>query len=167
MTNYNRSDVMKQAWTIYRREGGAFSYALKKAWELVKLSFYPYIKEIKEFQSIRVPYSLAKSYYAGCETIAKSYDFASKTIELKIDAVTFNIMCLTPVNALESTKASRYSLATEIKDTLLNALEHCDELKDDSEPWLLECEKWVKALRYLTFDHSGYFNVKTLKWVEL
>ena len=35
---YNKSEIMKKAWSLYRDEYGPFSVCLKRAWEIYKMS---------------------------------------------------------------------------------------------------------------------------------
>ena len=85
---YNRSEIMKAAWMLYRmnkkvveKYRKSFSECLKRAWERAK-------EEIKaaaesEAKGIRrMHYSEYKTNYSDCQTVEGSYDKRTKTIEV-------------------------------------------------------------------------------------
>ncbi len=95
MKKYNLSEIMKNAWTMFRkynaglgtREDGAkithwtFSSCLKTAWARAKEA----VKEIAEAAKTglrRMHYSEYKNNYSDCETVPGSYDKRTKTIEV-------------------------------------------------------------------------------------
>lgn len=95
MKKYNLSEIMKNAWTMYRkynaglgtrRDGSkiiswTFSLCLKSAWVSAKES----IKAAAEAARTglrRMHYSEYKNNYSNCETVPGSYDKSTKTIEV-------------------------------------------------------------------------------------
>lgn len=95
MKKYNLSEIMKNAWTMFRkyntglgtREDGSkiihwtFSSCLKTAWARAKEA----VKEIAEAAKTglrRMHYSEYKNNYSDCETVPGSYDKRTKTIEV-------------------------------------------------------------------------------------
>lgn len=95
MKKYNLSEIMKNAWTMFRkynaglgaRKDGSkiirwtFSMCLKSAWnqakELVKSAAEAFKTGLR-----RMHYSEYKNNYSDCETVPGSYDKRTKTIEV-------------------------------------------------------------------------------------
>lgn len=95
MKMYNLSEIMKNAWTMYRRYNAGlgtrrdgskiihwtFSDCLKSSWNRAKEA----VKAAAEAARTglrRMHYSEYKNNYSDCQTVEGSYDKASKTIEV-------------------------------------------------------------------------------------
>lgn len=112
MKKYNLSEIMKNAWSRYRkfnapygknREGKkiivhTFASCLKAAWAKAKEA----VKAAEEFAKTglrRMHYSEYKNNYSDCKTVDGSYDKTDKTIEvytlIKKDhkKISFNGLC--------------------------------------------------------------------------
>lgn len=91
MKKYNLSEIMKNAWTMFRkynaklgtrRDGTkiihwTFSMCLKSAWNKAKEAV-----EAAKTGLRRMHYSEYKNNYSDCETVPGSYDKRTKTIEV-------------------------------------------------------------------------------------
>lgn len=85
---YNRSEIMKEAWKLYRMSRKwvnniewTFSRALKRAWAMAKEA----VAEAAERTAkgiVRMHYSEYKNKYSNCQTVEGSYDKRTKTIEV-------------------------------------------------------------------------------------
>lgn len=95
MKKYNLSEIMKNAWTLYRkynaglgtrRDGSkiihwTFSSCLKSAWAAAKETVKAAAEAAKTGLR-RMHYSEYKTSYSDCETVEGSYDKRTKTIEV-------------------------------------------------------------------------------------
>lgn len=90
---YNRSEIMKAAWTLYRMSKKwteayrmSFAECLRRAWakakDEVKSAAEAAAKGIR-----RMHYSEYKSNYSDCQTVEGSYDKRTKTIEVMTKVV--------------------------------------------------------------------------------
>lgn len=90
MKKYNLHEIMKNAWTLYRKWSASYKYyhstvpasasfasALKQAWADAKKAVEKVAAGI-----VRMHYSKYKNEYANCKTVEGSYDKATKTIEV-------------------------------------------------------------------------------------
>ena len=90
MKKYNLHEIMKNAWTTYRKWVAPYQYnntvvpahysfanALKQAWAEAKK-----MAEKAAAGIVRMHYSQYKNEYANCQTVEGSYDKATKTIEV-------------------------------------------------------------------------------------
>lgn len=86
MKKYNLSEIMTNAWTLYRTSQKwvsplSFSDCLRRAWSKAK----EVIKEAAEAAKTglrRMHYSEYKRDYSDCQTVEGSYDKRTKTIEV-------------------------------------------------------------------------------------
>lgn len=95
MKKYNLSEIMKYAWTLYRkynaglgtrRDGSkiihwTFSQCLKTSWSKAKEAVKAAAEAAKTGLR-RMHYSEYKTNYSDCETVSGSYDKQTKTIEV-------------------------------------------------------------------------------------
>ena len=90
---FNRSEIMKAAWSLYRMSMKwtaahrlSFSECLRRAWakakDEVKAAAETAAKGIR-----RMHYSEYKSNYSDCQTVDGSYDKRTKTIEVMTKVV--------------------------------------------------------------------------------
>lgn len=88
MKKYNLSNIMKRAWTIFkisaRRAAIKFAEALKESWAIEKGIVEDAEKEEAEKANgiVEMHYAEYKKNYAGCKTVAGSYNKATKTIKV-------------------------------------------------------------------------------------
>ena len=85
---YNRSEIMKNAWKLFKMFKNAvakyqltFAECLRRAWETAKNE----IKAAAEAEANgirRMHYSEYKNNYSECQTVEGSYDKRTKTIEV-------------------------------------------------------------------------------------
>ena len=88
---YNRKEIMKNAWWRYNnKRNNTFSEALKAAWFAAKteLKMQQAVAEAKEADLQKgikeMSYAEYKNNFAGCKTIANTYDKKAKTIKVQI-----------------------------------------------------------------------------------
>lgn len=95
MKKYDLSEIMKNAWTMYRkynaglvtrRDGSkiihwTFSLCLKASWSNAKEAIKAAAEAAKTGLR-RMHYSEYKTNYSDCETVEGSYDKQTKTIEV-------------------------------------------------------------------------------------
>lgn len=72
-STYNKSEIMRQAWTIYRRLGGlaSFATALRNAWRLAKSAARKAVEAAKK-EAARLQMEARKA--ASREALAKMRD---------------------------------------------------------------------------------------------
>lgn len=85
--NYNKSRIMKRAWTIYRmstRRGIDFKQALRESWALEKAVIETARQEAEEKANgiVEMHYAEYKKNYADCKTVSGSYNKRTKTIKV-------------------------------------------------------------------------------------
>lgn len=85
---YNRSEIMKKAWNLFRMNETvvssfqrSFAECLKLAWKVAKETAKAAAEAAKKGIT-RMLYSEYKRNYAECMTVENSYDKATKTIEV-------------------------------------------------------------------------------------
>ncbi len=88
---YNRKEIMKNAWWRFNNKRNAtFGEALKAAWFAAKTEMKMQLavlaaKEADLQKGIKeMSYAEYKNKFAGCKTIANSYDKKEKTIKVQI-----------------------------------------------------------------------------------
>ena len=91
MTKYNKSEIMKKAWSLYRMaqkwvEKKSFSWALTKAWAEAKETVKAAAEAAKTGLR-RMHYSEYKRDFSNCQTVDGSYDKRTKTIEVMTKVV--------------------------------------------------------------------------------
>ena len=88
---YNRKEIMKNAWWRFNNKRNAtFGEALKAAWFAAKTEMKMQLavlaaKEADLQKGIKeMSYAEYKNKFAGCKTIANTYDKKTKTIKVQI-----------------------------------------------------------------------------------
>ena len=84
---YDKSRIMKRAWTIYHmstRRGINFAQALCESWALEKavVETAKQAEEEKAAGIVEMHYSEYKREYKGCRTVDGSYNKRTKTIKV-------------------------------------------------------------------------------------
>lgn len=86
MKKYNLSNIMKNAWNLYRKAQKwvnklSFSECLRRAWSDAKQAIRKAAENVQAGLR-RMHYGEYKTSYSNCETVPGSYDKATKTIEV-------------------------------------------------------------------------------------
>lgn len=88
MKKYNLSEIMKNAWNLFKRAKewkssiSTFSDALKRAWAVAKARLAEDEADAKRRGIVRMHYAEYKNNYSECRTVKGSYDKRTKTIEV-------------------------------------------------------------------------------------
>lgn len=98
-------------------------------------------------QTIRIPYSQYKNEYSGARSVRDSYDKASKTIEVRVEATTREIMKIVPESVMKEFPGhmSKYEIAVNINNQFRDMIHSGEKLYSGASKWQKKVYGMVKV----------------------